>query len=1200
LRYDGISRIATNLSSLFDRRPVRVPMFKRTIDCRSASGKDEEPRTPQLSKRTAMRSHVSRRMLRTGRRILRNGISWRFKLRSSGPDHRKAAAGGPRRLPILLIGLLLAAGLSACSSSSSPPDDASEASTHTEAETTSRLSETEAPSLLNAPSPPAADSLLTHIRALYASGQYTEMLAAADEASRRYEAEGPPILRARILNLMGDAARRMGDVDGASAYLQKAERLAERHLPDAPRAWRVVLAATERRTAAVRRSQGRLDEAVALLGSALQRVRTGPDPDPAERATIYTDLGAVQKDRGEYSRAAEAYETALATYADVPDASSLTVAIAHNNAGDLYAELGDTDRALRHYRQALAVYDPESSTRHPLVGTLYNNIATALAYRGAYEASLDASGRALQRFTATFGEKHPRTGWVLGTRASSLLQVGRTSEAMDAYRSCVAIYRAAFGNDHPYTAAGLVGLGWGLMHQGQHEAALQAVEEALAIRRTLHGERHPELARVHHVISDIYARQERYADALDALDNALQANLLPGLTDLNLLPVAPSEAPTTPSAHAARTSTVDREERANDGFAQLQSVVRGGTFSSDIMLLGTLWRRGNLLRARAEAESAHQMKDAVDPADAAMNDRYRALAMYRLGLDVVDRMRRSYRNEASKLELTAQTRQLVEGAVQVAYRMYQATRAAEQLDALFRLSERARANVLRDAIAESEARQFAGVPDTLLQQEQRLRENLATHEQRLRAEHLRTEGPRSDSLQGLFDQDFRLRRAYDRLLHRLEQKHPAYYALKHQVETISLPTLQQRVLSPDEVLVTYVATTDTLFLLTATRQEADATVIPIDSSFAHQVRSFRASIVERDYDRFTALGHSLYRTLVAPVGSRQSGTRWIVVPDGVLHTIPFETLLTAPLPNSDDSVRDYRTLPYLVRERSVSYAYSATLLHQQRRPTFAGDHLQPVQQTAGIRTPASSGPSAPRDFIAFAPVFSDGFPSSQIPPELNAQATSLADGSPRDTFDLGRGALPATRSEVQSIARRFQSTYSWWDRLRGDRTQVYTDRTARETRFREEAGRYRFIHLATHGFAHEDDPSLSRLLLSPGNGPSSRDDGILHLSEIYTLELNAEMVVLSACETGIGRLATGEGVIGLARGFLYAGAQSVVVSLWQAADAPTRDLMVRFYSELLNGTPRADALRQAKLDAIGGDAASADPYTWAPFVMIGR
>lgn len=116
---------------------------------------------------------------------------------------RTPACGGPERLFIVLL----------------PPADTSEAPIHTEAETTSRPSETEAPSPLKAPSPPTADSLLAHIQALYASGPYTEMLAAAEEASRRYEAEGTPILRARTLNLMGDAARLMGDVGGASAYL---------------------------------------------------------------------------------------------------------------------------------------------------------------------------------------------------------------------------------------------------------------------------------------------------------------------------------------------------------------------------------------------------------------------------------------------------------------------------------------------------------------------------------------------------------------------------------------------------------------------------------------------------------------------------------------------------------------------------------------------------------------------------------------------------------------------------------------------------------------------------------------------------------------------------------------------------------------------------------------------------------------------
>lgn len=112
--------------------------------------------------------------------------------------------------------------------------------------------------------------------------------------------------------------------------------------------------------------------------------------------------------------------------------------------------------------------------------------------------------------------------------------------------------------------------------------------------------------------------------------------------------------------------------------------------------------------------------------------------------------------------------------------------------------------------------------------------------------------------------------------------------------------------------------------------------------------------------------------------------------------------------------------------------------------------------------------------------------------------------------------------------------------------------------------------------------------------------GSLHLGEVYTLHLNAELVVLSACETGLGPLVQGEGLIGLARGFLYAGAENVMVSLWKTADAQTRDVRVGFYGSLLAGTPRAASLQVAKQAMIHGEAAYAMPYYWAPFILVGQ
>jgi CHAT domain-containing protein len=156
---------------------------------------------------------------------------------------------------------------------------------------------------------------------------------------------------------------------------------------------------------------------------------------------------------------------------------------------------------------------------------------------------------------------------------------------------------------------------------------------------------------------------------------------------------------------------------------------------------------------------------------------------------------------------------------------------------------------------------------------------------------------------------------------------------------------------------------------------------------------------------------------------------------------------------------------------------------------------------------------------------------------------------------------------------------------------------ANETRIKSnDINKYNYLHFATHGIVDETDPELSRIFLNENSG----DDGHLFAGEIYNLNLNAELAVLSACQTGLGKYSKGEGVIGLSRALVYAGAKNLVVSFWSVADESTAQLMTDFYSELLKnpGKGFSYALQQSKIKMIGSKEFS-DPYYWAPFVLIG-
>ena len=240
------------------------------------------------------------------------------------------------------------------------------------------------------------------------------------------------------------------------------------------------------------------------------------------------------------------------------------------------------------------------------------------------------------------------------------------------------------------------------------------------------------------------------------------------------------------------------------------------------------------------------------------------------------------------------------------------------------------------------------------------------------------------------------------------------------------------------------------------------------------------------------------------------------------------------------------------------------------------------------------------DWLAFAPVFDD-FNTSGLTirtRELLQQLDTISVDTTGTRGILIKGdsirPLPGTENEVQSIFNQFDE--------KGKKALVQIRRNANEAFIKSgELKNYRLLHFATHGFVNTSKPELSGILLAQDTTIS--EDGILYSGEIFNLDLNADLTVLSACETGLGELKEGEGLIGLARALLYAGSKNIIVSLWKVADKSTSDLMIDFYKNLLEANQEkqefSQALQQAKLEMID-EGKYAHPFYWSPFILIGK
>jgi CHAT domain-containing protein len=327
-------------------------------------------------------------------------------------------------------------------------------------------------------------------------------------------------------------------------------------------------------------------------------------------------------------------------------------------------------------------------------------------------------------------------------------------------------------------------------------------------------------------------------------------------------------------------------------------------------------------------------------------------------------------------------------------------------------------------------------------------------------------------------------------------------------------------------------------------------------SLSFAARSFAAAITSEDLGRFQKSGNLLYSRLIEPIAALLETENVIIVPDGDIFAIPFEALFTV---SDESSFTDWGNIPFLIEYWSFSYAYSASLIG---RGTSLG------------------GESVPSGLLAVAPVYQ--------------QSATVA--ASHDTY-LEFDPIPYTLTEVDGLASLFARFAE--PRGRGDegRHLVLRDDEASEASIQSlDLTRFKYVHFATHAFFSAAEPMSSGVVLYPGK--SSEFDNVLRVSEIYGLGLSADLVVLSACDTGVGVFYPGEGLLGLPHAFLYAGARNVVASLWIGEDAATATIVLHFYRHLFAGSTLTSSLTRAKRFVLNDMPQFASPMYWAHLTLV--
>ncbi len=518
----------------------------------------------------------------------------------------------------------------------------------------------------------------------------------------------------------------------------------------------------------------------------------------------------------------------------------------------------------------------------------------------------------------------------------------------------------------------------------------------------------------------------------------------------------------------------------------------------------------------------------------------KSLRDYQLGMGVFSDVF-SYFREADIANLINQLYYFMEEAVAAHYKASVSSGNKVYLKQAYELLERSKSILLYKAALKNTAQTYAAVSGEMLDKETELKLDIA--ELAARVDEARQQGMSKEDT-AFINLSAELAAEQEKLdifLRELETEYPSYYRLKYNFQVIGVEHIQSK-LQSDEAHIAYFMPEELHLAFVITKNDFRVVELSADYPITEWCQRLCHAIYDTpgDDDAYATYGYGLYQKLLQPLG--ELPLKCTIVPDGALYYLPFGVLLAAP----PEDQKAYHKHEYLLKKHQFAYSFSATLTE-----TMAS---QPLNN---------------KGLLVVAPAF----PADNESEFGNYRRDNLA-------------PLMYNRKEGEAITAIMGGSL-----MDGNQASVNA--------FRERAAQYSLFHFATHAKAEDYNSDYSYLAFA--GAQSDSDSGKIYLRDLYALQLPAEMVVLSACETGLGEFRQGEGVLSLARGFAYAGARSIITSLWAANDASTARLMERYYQHLKEGLPKDAALRRAKLDYLEAatEAEDAHPFKWGGFIAIG-
>ena len=893
------------------------------------------------------------------------------------------------------------------------------------------------------------------------------------------------------------------------------------------------------------------------------------------RATVFNDRGTNYQRLDQLSKALESLNEAFKIYQSHQDRRGQASAL--NNIGNVYLSEGRYREALQNFQKALPLRRAENDRANEAVVLI--NIASASDSMGESRAALEGYNEAIQIW-----QEQQRRGQLrvsVSTRAAVFNnlalahdRLGEWQQALENYEKALSLYQAAAPVEAAKTLDNIGELYFVL---GEMDRALDYYDKA----RSLAENKSPDAeANILNHIGQLYVSKGKFPEALTYFERALalrknasqKANVLVNIGAVYAQQGNPKKALET---YELALRLIESGEDRRALALALQKIGEARTsLGEPAKAVEALNRALPIWRAVADKRGEAATLHAIALAERQRGNPIEALKQSKLSLDISESLRTKVASHRLRSLFFESQQRYYELYINLRMTLYHSGGSPEHIAASLQASEQFRARSLIETLTEARANQYRGISEDLIKREreaqQRINDKARVQMEILNRKHSNEEAANIErDVKEAIDE-------YNAVKARIRASSPEYAQLT-QPQSLTLGEIQN-LLDDETLLLEYFLGEEKSYLWLVSRTSiVGVDSLPKRTEIESRAGAFYKSLTQRasnlnnrrsrtgpkndDASSARANPGALSQILLGPIADRIGKKRLLIVGDGVLQYLPFGALPT-PAPRSLKAQKGLPK-PYLIEEHEIVYLPSASTLAVLRRE-------------ADGRKPAPLSVAVLAD-----PIFTaedDRYKAVRQTPTLRS--------------GLELVPLPATEKEAEAIREAMQPN---------GRTKIAKGfEASRATVLELQDQGYRIVHFATHGDLDAEHPELSSIVLSLLDSSGRPQDGFLRLHDIYNLRLPAELIVLSACSTGLGRIIKGEGLIGLTRGFMHAGSPRVVASLWRVEDLGTSELMKRFYQHMAKeGMAPPMALRQAQVEMLRSKRWKS-PYHWAGFVLHGE